>query len=173
MAKNSLLISIAVVALLLVLISGCAKQQTSCEKGSCTDGRTYEKYALLNGKCVELNYFQDPCAVNGVGNLTGKVSIGPLCPVERIPPDPGCQPTQETYNAWPIAVWTTDKTTKIVSIAVAADGTFNVQLRPGEYVVDLDKEQAFGLGGRNLPATVTIKPRETTTLDINIDTGIR
>jgi len=29
--------------------------------------------------------------------LAGKVNIGPLCPVERNPPDPSCQPTEETY----------------------------------------------------------------------------
>jgi fructose-specific phosphotransferase system IIC component len=30
------------------------------------------------------------------GILAGKISIGPLCPVETIPPDPNCQPTEAT-----------------------------------------------------------------------------
>ncbi|MEK7081236.1 MAG: hypothetical protein AAB902_02520 [Patescibacteria group bacterium] len=40
------------------------------------------------------------------GFLEGKVTIGPLCPVERTPPDPACQPTEATYKAWQIAVYT-------------------------------------------------------------------
>ena len=106
------------------------------------------------------------------GFLVERISIGPLCPVERIPPVPRCQPTEETYKAWPIAVWTADKKNKIAQIAVAADGTFNVELSAGSYIVDIDKQQP-GIGGRNLPATVTIKAGETTTLNVDIDTGIR
>ena len=44
-----------------------------------------------------------------IGFLEGKITIGPLCPVESVPPDPACQPTQETYNTWPIVVWTKNK----------------------------------------------------------------
>ena len=106
------------------------------------------------------------------GILSGTVSIGPLCPVERIPPDPRCQPTLETYKAWPIAVWTADKKTKIAQIAVAADGTFRVELSPGSYVVDAENPRS-GIGGNNLPADATIKARETTMLNVNFDTGIR
>ena len=107
------------------------------------------------------------------GILSGTVSIGPLCPVERIPPDPGCQPTLETYKAWPIAVWTADKKTKITQIAVAADGTFRVELSPESYIVDIDKQQPAVIGKQNLPTAVTIKSGETTTINIDIDTGIR
>ena len=127
----------------LLLLSGCGKQQIH-------DGGTASQ----------------------IGFLAGKVSIGPLCPVERIPPDPRCQPTEETYKAWPIAVWTADKKNKITQIAVAADGTFKVELSSGSYVVDIDKQQP-GIGGRNRPATVTIKAGETTRLNIDFDTGIR
>ncbi len=103
------------------------------------------------------------------GVLEGKVSIGPLCPVERNPPDPRCQPTAETYQAWPIAVL--HDTVKVATIVAGKDGTFHVELSPGTYVVDHEKQQHFGKG--TLPTTVTIKSGETTTLDINIDTGIR
>ena len=106
------------------------------------------------------------------GILSGTVSIGPLCPVERIPPDPGCQPTLETYKAWPVAVWTSGKKTKIEQIAVAADGTFRVELSPGSYVVDAENPRS-GIGRSNLPANVAIKAGETTTLNVNFDTGIR
>lgn len=105
-----------------------------------------------------------------MGFLEGKVRIGPLCPVERYPPDPRCQPTEETYKAWPIAVYTPDKITKVARIEPIVNGSYKVELPGGEYVVDLENQHMFG---KNLPATVTIKKGEITKLDINIDTGIR
>lgn len=145
MAKNNLLIAMAVAVLLIAVISGCAKQQN----GNSQDGSSQEK-----------------------GVLQGKVAIGPICPVERIPPDPSCQPTEETYKGWPIAVWTADKNRKVALLEPNADGTFRTLLAAGNYIVDYDKTQSY-IGKQNLPATVTIKPGETTTLDIRIDTGIR
>jgi len=33
----------------------------------------------------------------GIGGvLKGKITICPLCPVETVPPSPGCTPTSET-----------------------------------------------------------------------------
>ncbi len=107
------------------------------------------------------------------GFLEGKITIGPICPVERSPPDPKCQPTEETYKAWPIAVYTSDKKAKIIQIEPNIDGTHKTELPVGNYIVDLEKQQPFGIGGNNLPATIVINSGETTKLDINIDTGIR
>ncbi len=101
--------------------------------------------------------------------MEGKLSIGPICPVERIPPDPACQPKAETYQAWPIAVF--EGRHKVTNIVVKADGIFNVELPPGTYTIEHEKQQHFGKG--TLPVTVTIKSGETTTLGIDIDTGIR
>lgn len=106
------------------------------------------------------------------GTLSGRITIGPICPVERYPPDPRCQPTNETYKAWQLYVWNLDKTKKIVPIEPELNGSYVVQLPIGKYIIDLEKEnQRFG--ARNLPATIEIKANETTSLDINIDTGIR
>jgi len=107
---------------------------------------------------------------NEKGTLIGKVTIGPLCPVERFPPDPRCQPTEETYKAWPIAIYTSDKKTRFAQIQPNLDGAYKIELIAGSYVVDLEKQHRFG---KNLPMTVTIKPGEITTLNIDIDTGIR
>ena len=104
------------------------------------------------------------------GFLEGKITIGPLCPVERFPPDPRCQPTEETYKAWPIAIWTPDKKTKITQLTPHLDGTYTITLSPGDYLVDLEKQPMFG---KNLPTTFTITAGKTTILPIDIDTGIR
>ncbi len=112
-----------------------------------------------------------PESIVGKGFLEGKVTIGPLCPVERFPPDPACQPTEKTYEAWPIAIWTESKIFKVAEISPNLDGTYIVELSPGTYIVDLENPQHFG--ARNLPATITIQSDKTTTLNIDIDTGIR
>ncbi len=43
--------------------------------------------ALLNWSCDE-----QQMQIVEKGFLEGKVTIGPLCPVETVPPDPACQP---------------------------------------------------------------------------------
>lgn len=107
------------------------------------------------------------------GFLVGKITIGPLCPVERIPPDPQCQPTVATYQAWPIAVYSADKKEKIVQLEPALGGDYKIELPIGNYVVDLEKQQSIGFGVKNLPAAVFVSSGQTSILDINIDTGIR
>ncbi|HSU72729.1 MAG TPA: hypothetical protein VLJ21_02680 [Candidatus Binatia bacterium] len=111
-------------------------------------------------------WFEQPPAT---GVLEGKITIGPLCPVETVPPDPKCEPTLETYRAWPLAV--TRNGIKITNIVANGDGTYRLDLAPGTYIVDFEKQMAFRKNA--LPATVTIAEGQVTTLDINIDTGIR
>ena len=106
------------------------------------------------------------------GTLEGIISIGPICPVETDPPDPGCLPTAETYKAYPVYVCTSDGSRKIALISPALDGSFKTELASGKYLIVLDKGQG-GIGSSNLPLEVTIKPLETTVIIINIDTGIR
>lgn len=105
------------------------------------------------------------------GLLEGKISIGPICPVETVPPSPNCLPTAETYKAYPVGVWTTDGSRMITLISPALDGTFSVELNPGQYSIRRNKN--YGVGGSNLPMKIIIIPNEKTTVSISIDTGIR
>ena len=123
---------------------------------------------ILIDACTQQDKTQDKASEKGF--LEGRIRIGPLCPVERIPPDSNCQPTEETYSAWPIAVF--DGKTKVAHVEPKIGGSFKIELPPGNYVVDLEKTQPR-IGGNNLPAEVIIKSGETTTLNIDIDTGIR
>jgi hypothetical protein len=102
------------------------------------------------------------------GALQGHIDIGPLCPVERIPPDPACQPTAKTYAAWPIGVY--QGTALKATLAPDASGNYALELPAGTYTVNLENPSRFG---GELPQTVTITAGETATLDISIDTGIR
>ena len=106
------------------------------------------------------------------GILEGTISIGPICPVETIPPDPACLPTAETYKAYPVSVFTSDGKTKIAQLMPSLDGSYTSELPPGDYLVVLERAKN-NIGGSNLPAIVSISSQDKTLLNINIDTGIR
>lgn len=132
------------------------------------------KYLVLSAiliiilfSCTEQN------AIVGSGVLKGKISIGPLCPVERIPPDPACLPTMDTYKAWAIAVWTANKKSKLATLDPKLDGTYQIVLPSGNYSIDFDVAHTNTIGSNNLPTIISIANMDTTIFNINIDTGIR
>jgi len=106
------------------------------------------------------------------GYLAGVISIGPICPVESVPPYPACLPTAETYKAYPVSVFSNDGKRKIVQLNPSLDGSYITNLSPGNYLVVLEKAQN-NLGGSNLPVEISITSLEETFLNISIDTGIR
>ena len=106
------------------------------------------------------------------GILEGVVSIGPLCPVETDPPQSECQPTAETFLAYPVSVWSSNGKTKIRQINPELDGSYSTDLPQGRYMIKLETGD-FGPGSSNLPAKVLIQPDDTTFFNVDIDTGIR
>ena len=130
-------------------------------------------FSLIFGLLLSFGCDRQKEQVSWKGILTGKVNIGPLCPVETDPPDPGCLPTEDTYKAWPIAVFTANGKHQIVQLHPNLDGTYEVELPAGNYLINLENQTSYGPGGSNLPALIEINPSDTTHLDIDIDTGIR
>jgi hypothetical protein len=106
------------------------------------------------------------------GFLEGVISIGPICPVEKDPPDPDCLPTYETYKAYPVSIWTSNGRIKITRINPALDGSYRIELVPGNYLIKLEREHNT-IGSSNLPVLVSIVTQKDTLLNIDIDTGIR
>jgi hypothetical protein len=107
----------------------------------------------------------------GNGLLVGKITIGPICPVETDPPSSECLPTAETYKAYPVGIWTSDGKRKITQISPTLDGSYIVSLAPGQYLIDLEKD---GIAGSiDLPVIIAIGTADKVNLDIDIDTGIR
>lgn len=140
-----------------------------------------EKYFNLTGKDT-LNLVAPCCDRYNIhfvrqnlqeGIVKGNIRIGPICPVETIPPRPECLPTMETYKAWQTAVWNADKTKKIQNINPQLNGYYELTLPSGKYVVDFENTQTNKIGKSNLPLSFNITTGETTTLNVNIDTGIR
>ena len=99
--------------------------------------------------------------------VMGTVNLGPTCPVERIPPMPGCEP--KPYQTT-IQVTKDGDSSFQQSISSDLDGRFKVDLLPGTY-------QFSAKGGaimpRCSPATVEVKSKEFVVFTISCDTGIR
>jgi hypothetical protein len=104
------------------------------------------------------------------GTLQGHVTIGPLQPVVRVDePTPVVPP--EVYTTRQIVVYTADGQTEIARVPIRPDGTYQVALSAGSYVVDINRA---GMDySKDLPAAVQIVTGQKTILDIDIDTGIR
>lgn len=105
------------------------------------------------------------------GTIKGNISIGPICPVEKDPPDPGCLPTAATYKAWPVYIRSLNGSEKTL-ISPSVDGSFLMKLAPGRYRLTLEKQQN-GIGSSNLPMDVVVNRGQETNISIDIDTGIR
>lgn len=117
---------------------------------------------LLLGACTN-----KPAAT---GILEGKVTVGPLTPVERAGVTPPAPPA-EVFTSRGIEILQDGHSDIYKTIHFNADGTYNVSLPEGSYTVRL---LSSGIDrAAELPATVKITAGEVTELNINIDTGIR
>ena len=103
------------------------------------------------------------------GVLEGKVTIGPLVPVER--PGMEYEIPCEVYEARKIVVYDKNHKKLVKQVDIDCNGIYRAELEPGLYVVDINR---IGIDhSSEVPAEVEIKPLETVRLDIDIDTGIR
>lgn len=112
--------------------------------------------------------FTEPEKVS-TGILKGKVMVGPICPVERV--DQPCPAPPEAYTSREVIIKSASDDTTIARKNFNPDGTYQFELPPGTYVVEIP---AAGAGGsRDLPKTVYIILGQTTIFNFEIDTGIR
>lgn len=109
---------------------------------------------------------------SGAGRIEGAVTIGPLCPVERIPPDPTCRPKPEMFARVKVIVRRPDGAT-VREVDLDESGNYSVELEPGTYLVGTN-DHGFGLGVGEQPSVVVeLAAGEAERVDIDIDTGIR
>jgi hypothetical protein len=109
----------------------------------------------------------------GTGILTGKVTVGPLTPVEQVGVTPPV-PDPAVFTSRKLLLYEADGRTFVEEIPIQAAGyygVYNITLKPGTYIVDYQTKGVSGAKG--LPATIEIEAYRTTTLDVDIDTGIR
>jgi hypothetical protein len=93
---------------------------------------------------------------------------GPICPVERIPPDPACAPRPVSGA---VIVIRDGSGSEVTRVTTAADGRWSVAVPAGLYVVE--PQPVKGLMGGAPPTEVTVAAGAITPLDVVYDTGIR
>lgn len=104
------------------------------------------------------------------GTLEGTMTIGPICPVERV--GIPCKPTPETFALHKVYLLSEDE--ELITLTPDKDGKFSATLPPGLYIADINHEGLETVGSvSGVPAAIPIKSGQTATLVIDIDTGIR
>jgi hypothetical protein len=116
--------------------------------------------ALLVGGCGSSDLL-DPTANQGI---EGMVSIGPMCPVQTI--DDPCP--DAPYQAW-IDVRTPTRAL-VTRVRSDEDGTFEVGLQPGRYVLDPETQGHLPTA---VEQTVDVVAGVYTEVLISYDSGIR
>jgi hypothetical protein len=101
--------------------------------------------------------------------IRGVVLLGPTCPIGE---DPGADDPVPCLTPYAAALVVTDSESAVVArITSGADGRFQVDLPPGEYVVT----PATGSDTYPIaqPVSVVVGPGDFAEVEINYDTGIR
>ena len=159
----------------------CAKVNIQCIKAPC-----YPILETFSNSCeacknslVE-NYTKGACEQNqeqqnGNGILPydsgvrGQVTLGPTCPVERIPPDPNCADKPYTTSVQVIEVGS-PKSSPFAVAETNEEGNFQIMLPPGDYALQ-------PIGGNPMPfcetQNVTIEPGVIKDVNLSCDSGIR
>jgi len=115
--------------------------------------------------CTKATPTPTPTPIAPKGIISGKVAIGPLCPVEPCP-----SPQPNPYSSREILLQ--PRVGEPISFRLSAEGNFLATVDAGTYTVNLTDCVFWGCA-HSLPQTVTIEANKTTQLDIVIDTGIR
>jgi hypothetical protein len=103
------------------------------------------------------------------GRLSGLVTIGPICPVVR--EDTPCPTPPSAYAARKILVMDEQGTKILFTVDIDSQGLYVIDLAPAKYRIDL-KPNGIDRAAE-LPAVVEIHANSVTTLNVNIDTGLR
>jgi peptidoglycan hydrolase-like protein with peptidoglycan-binding domain len=146
------------------------------------DPQTYSNSCEMKAAGATLLY-QGACTSTtaGEGTLSGTLSIGPICPVETYPPSPQCSPSAATYAAHQIYI--TSSAGGTTALTAHLDGSFSTSLAAGDYTLTVQNASCsasttgtiscsgIGSGGSSIP--LHISAGVTTSISINVDTGIR
>jgi hypothetical protein len=103
--------------------------------------------------------------LQGVAVLSGRVSLSPTCPVERMPPDPACAP-----RAYVTDVQATQNDRVVAETRTTSAGEYVLDLPPGSYSIRAKGGNVFPTC---IETSVTLAEGERRTEDISCDTGIR
>ena len=100
------------------------------------------------------------------GRLSGLVTIGPNCPGPA-----ECPTSPDAYKARKILVYNEAKSELLHTVDIDSQGAYFIDLTPANYTIDLRGAGIDRTG--DVPKTVEIHANAVTTLNVNIDTGLR
>ncbi len=143
-------------------------QACTTEEKICPDG----SYVVRTGPDCEFTACPVVATTTSSGGtyasgVRGTVSLGPTCPVERIPPDPSC--ANKPY-ATAITVYRANASTPYIIGNSDAGGTFAFSLPPGYYTLVVSGGAVFP---RCSKVDVTVQKNAYATTTISCDMGIR
>ena len=95
--------------------------------------------------------------------------LGPMCPVERIPPDPKC--ADKPYKTDLVAT-SSDGKQIFQQFSSGANGKFSVNLAPGEYLIE-SSDTATIFSHCSSGGTIKVIANQYTDIILRCDTGIR
>lgn len=104
------------------------------------------------------------------GLLTGAVSIGPICPVERA--GEPCAPSPDLFAQVRLLVHSATGR-RLARVDLDGSGRYRVELPAGSYLVKLEHRLGIDRGAGERFRAVQVAAGETMVLDFAIDTGIR
>jgi hypothetical protein len=133
--------------------------------------RTFVALAALFILAAACNHDSSPTepVLQTFGTLSGVVTIGPNCPSQQ-PNDP-CPTPPGAYAARKVQIYDAAHANLLRTVDIDAQGSYIINLAPGDYVVDLKPNGADR--SPDVPVKVTIRANLATKLDIAIDTGLR
>ena len=139
----------------------CTEEAMLCPDGSAV-GRTGPNCEFAPCPTVK----PKPASVIS-GYVSGHVTIGPICPVERV--GVPCPVPEEAYTSRNAVIYQSDGITVKEKKSLDKNGNYKYTLGPGKYFVQIDPA---GIGpGEKKPFTIV--SLQTTIVDFDIDTGIR
>lgn len=106
----------------------------------------------------------------GHGAVVGQVVLGPVCPVEHIPPDPACAPRPYKTSLY---VWSVTTGSTYQRVNTDTSGSFKLSLIPGDYSIAVTSPANGSPYPRCTPIDVTVRANVVQKVTINCDTGIR
>jgi hypothetical protein len=120
-----------------------------------------------SGPAVPADAWPSPLGAAGTG-VGGVALAGPVCPVETVPPDPGCA-ARPVVGAV-IAIRDTAGS-EVARAVTGADGSFFAELPAGDYLVE--PQPVDGLMGTAAALGITVLDGLATQVQLEYDTGIR
>ena len=144
-------------------------QNCSNETKTCPDGSSVARQgqSCEFAACPPANYTLPPAPPANY-TLYGKVTIGPLCPLEP------CSRVFD-YSAVRVNVYNATSKALVAQASAASSGYYGVKLGAGSYLVNVTDAagKSFGLPSLDYTQSFSIEKGHEIQMDFDIDTGIR